>query len=85
MFKDLALSRDLVVDFHNKFANDPIDVMPLSVNVLQYSSWPIARRKEGELEIGLPVDVGLVNAILFAKNRSKNLDANHLGQVPRLL
>jgi hypothetical protein len=62
MFKDLDLSRDLMADFNAKVSRDGTDAGGLTVNVLQYSGWPIARRKEGESEIELPSEV--VTAII---------------------
>jgi cullin-4 len=59
MFKDLDLSRDLMEDFHSKYIRSNLGAENLTVNVLQYSSWPIARRKEGESEIELPTEVRL--------------------------
>jgi len=57
MFKDLELSRDLMEDFHAKHSLSYPDVANLDVNVLQYSSWPIARRREGVSEIELPAEM----------------------------
>jgi Cullin family len=59
MFKDLALSRDLMEEFDLKCSRENMNTGGLSVNVLQYSGWPISRRKEGESEIELPTEVNL--------------------------
>ncbi len=53
MFKDLSLSREITEDFHKAKG-----LKTLNVFVLQYSSWPITRRKEGEKEVPLPLEVG---------------------------
>jgi len=57
MFKDLSLSHELADDFHTKHGSANSSFSKLNVNVLQYSSWPIGRRKEGEAEIALPSQV----------------------------
>ena len=56
MFKDLALSRDMMHDFHDKLpANDL--ARRLTVMVLQRSAWPFAARKT---DIDLPRWVCLI-------------------------
>ena len=51
MFKDLALSKDLLVEFHERHSDD----RPLSVMVLQYSCWPYQPKRDREID--LPPDV----------------------------
>ena len=53
MFKDLALSRDLLDEFQKSSSIS----QDFEVKVLQYSCWPIMRRAEGDSEIALPPDV----------------------------
>lgn len=74
MFKDLDLSRDIMEDFHAKHSQADPDVGKLAVNVLQYSSWPITRRKEGESEIELPVEMqsSLRRFLEFYKHKHPN-------------
>jgi cullin 4 len=52
MFKDLTLSREFTADFHDARGHTG-----LSVFVLQYSAWPITRRKPGEKTVPLPLNV----------------------------
>jgi cullin 4 len=47
MFKDLALSKDLMVEFHEMHSDDK----PLSVMVLQYSCWPYQPKKGPEIDL----------------------------------
>lgn len=47
MFKDLALSKDLLAEYHEKQSNDK----PLSVMVLQYSCWPYQPKKGREIDL----------------------------------
>lgn len=53
MFKDLALSREMMKDYHAKLpANDP--AQKLSVMVLQRSAWPFSVRDKS---VDLPPNV----------------------------
>jgi len=54
MFKDLALSKDLLQEFHEKSSSD----YPVSIMVLQYSCWPYEPKK-GNRDIDLPPQVKL--------------------------
>lgn len=84
MFKDLALSRDLMDEFTSKCSKSNIDTKGLSVNVLQCSGWPITRRKEGETDIELPSDV--INGFFHAFSKLKVLtDARYSGEIHRVL
>lgn len=47
MFKDLALSKDLVAEYHEKQFDDKA----LSVMVLQYSCWPYKPKKGREIDL----------------------------------
>ena len=55
MFKDLALSRDMVQDYHSKLPQDSSG-RKLSAMVLQRSAWPFNVQK---VTIDLPPDVRL--------------------------
>lgn len=55
MFTDLALSKDLMADYHTKHRDD--DARNLSVVVLQRSFWPFSARKT---DIILPTGVCLI-------------------------
>lgn len=55
MFKDLALSRDMVHDYHSKLPQHSSG-RKLSIMVLQRSAWPFNVQKT---TIDLPPDVSL--------------------------
>jgi hypothetical protein len=55
MFKDLALSRDMVLDYHSKLPQDS-STRKLSAMVLQRSAWPFNVQKT---TIDIPPDVRL--------------------------
>ncbi|KZT35448.1 Cullin-domain-containing protein [Sistotremastrum suecicum HHB10207 ss-3] len=87
MFKDLALSRDLVEEFRRAAKSMSDVARALSVSVLQYSSWPIAQKKKTTRnEIDLPSDMqsALTQFSEFYKSKhgSRKLDWFHsLGTV----
>ncbi len=54
MFKDLALSRERMKDYHSKLDDDKI-ARKLNAMVLQRSAWPFSKNNK---TVDLPLDVG---------------------------
>ncbi|EJD54968.1 Cullin-domain-containing protein [Auricularia subglabra TFB-10046 SS5] len=75
MFKDLALSRDLLAEFQTKASAPP----GMSVMVLQQSAWPIAPR--GARVVDLPPEMlkGLVSYAAYynSKHSGRKLEWHH--------
>jgi hypothetical protein len=69
MFKELAISKDLVEAYrHVKTGQPPRPDISLDVKVLQHSVWPVIRKttvgKSG-VEISLPTRVRFFNSLTF--------------------
>jgi cullin-4 len=59
MFKDLSLSRDLMVDFHKGSSRNDKAV---SVMILQYSCWPFPPKTEKDADLPSSVSPALHNS-----------------------
>ena len=82
MFRDLALSRDIMEEFHNK----PIgqgSAEKLNVMVLQRSFWPFSARTTDD--ILLPYDVRSVTFLVSPNDHNTILDARRLDEVHYVL
>jgi len=80
MFKDLALSKDLLVEYHDKRSKDET----LSIMVLQYSCWPYQPKKGRDIDLPPFMLASLQRYSDFyqAKHKSRKLDWFHsLGTV----
>jgi cullin 4 len=55
MFRDLALSRDAMVEYHTRLGPERAVEQKLTAMVLQQSFWPFSSRKAQDVIIPAPV------------------------------
>ncbi|KAF8527847.1 Cullin-4B [Hysterangium stoloniferum] len=80
MFKDLALSKDLLTEFHEKWS----DEKTFSVMVLQYSCWPYQPKKGRDIDLptSMLFSVERYSEFYKSKHKQRKLDWFHsLGTV----
>ncbi|KAF8845530.1 Cullin-domain-containing protein [Paxillus ammoniavirescens] len=77
MFNDLALSREILREFHNRIS-ETSSAQKLSVMVLQRSVWPFATRKNDvDLPPSMQVDLASYATFHKAKHQGHKLDWDH--------
>ncbi|KAG6330007.1 hypothetical protein ID866_9082 [Astraeus odoratus] len=77
MFNDLALSRDILREYRNRFPEDS-QRHRLSVMILQRSVWPFAARKKGvDLLPWMQSEVDSFVAFYKSKHKGRKLDWDH--------
>ena len=88
MFNDLALSREILREFHSRLS-ETSSAQTLSVMVLQRSRWPLAARKTNVdlhpfVRLSLPCSFPLLDASRFVDaSRSDGLHDFLQGEAPR--
>lgn len=83
MFRDLALSQDLMVEFHERDVGQGT-AQALNAMVLQRSFWPFSSKKEegALLPSGMQADLNKFSAFYGNKHQGRKLDFDHsLGTV----
>ncbi|KAF9242330.1 Cullin family-domain-containing protein [Melanogaster broomeanus] len=77
MFNDLALSREILREFHNRIS-EMSSAQKLSVMVLQRSVWPFAaRKKDVDLLPSMQSDLASYATFYKAKHQGHKLDWDH--------
>ncbi|KAJ8589085.1 Cullin-domain-containing protein [Rhizopogon salebrosus TDB-379] len=77
MFNDLALSRDVMREYHARIADDD-SAQRLSVVVLQRSVWPfVARKKDVDLLPSMQADLDRYTTFYKVKHQGHKLDWDH--------
>ncbi|KAF9229789.1 Cullin-domain-containing protein [Gyrodon lividus] len=77
MFNDLALSRDILREFHNRIS-ETSSAQKLSVMVLQRSVWPFAARRNGvDLLPPMQADLALYATFYKAQHQGHKLEWDH--------
>ncbi|KAG9310285.1 Cullin-4B [Chiua virens] len=77
MFNDLALSREILREFHNRIP-ETSSAQKLSVMVLQRSVWPFAaRKKDVDLHLNMQGDLLSYTTFYKAKHQGHKLEWDH--------
>ncbi|EGN94205.1 hypothetical protein SERLA73DRAFT_97075 [Serpula lacrymans var. lacrymans S7.3] len=77
MFKDLALSRETMREFHSRIADDS-SASKLTVMVLQRSAWPfVARQIDTDLPPSMQSDISSFSTFYKIKHQGHKLDWDH--------
>ncbi|KZT24381.1 Cullin-4B [Neolentinus lepideus HHB14362 ss-1] len=76
MFKDLALSKDMLIEFHEKLPEDS-PAHKLSVTVLQQSVWPFTTSATVDLPVSMQDQLNRFNVFYKNKHQGRKLEWDH--------